>query len=79
MYGQLNELREEIINKVMSNQDLLKFLFYCNTNDVLSQPVLNKKQRESLINTQIFKYKRMPLKDQTYTKCFLSTTLAVFY
>lgn len=29
MYGQLNELREEIMNKVMTNQDLLKFLFYC--------------------------------------------------
>lgn len=72
MYGQLNELREEIINKVMTNQDLLKFLFYCDTNDVLSQPVLNRTQRQSLINTQIFKYKRMPLKDQTYTKCFLS-------
>ena len=27
MYGQLNELREEIMNKVMSNQDLLKFYF----------------------------------------------------
>ena len=72
IYGQLNELREEIMNKVMNNQDLLKFLFYCDTNDVLSQPNLNRTQRQSLINTQIFKYKRMPLKDQTYTKCFLS-------
>lgn len=72
IYGQLNELREEIMNKVMSNQDLLKFLFYCDTKDVLSQPNLNRTQRQSLIDTQIFKYKRMPLKDQTYTKCFLS-------
>ena len=79
MYGQLNELREEIINKVMSNQDLLKFLFYCNTNDVLSQPVLNKKQRESLINTQIFKYKRMPLNSQTDAKCFLSMQFTQIY
>jgi len=72
MYGQLNELREEIMNKVMSNQDLLKFLFYCDTDDVLSQPNLNRTQRQSLINTQIFKYKRMPLNSQTDAKCFLS-------
>ncbi len=72
MYGQLNELREEIMNKVMQNQDLLKFLFYCNTTDVLSQPNLTRTQRQSLIDTQIFKYKRMPLNNQTDAKCFLS-------
>lgn len=72
IYGQLNELREEIMNKVMTNQDLLKFLFYCDTNDVLSQPNLNRTQRQSLIDTQIFKYKRMPLNNETSTKCFLS-------
>lgn len=72
IYGQLNELREEIMNKVMTNQDLLKFLFYCDTKDVLSQPALNRTQRQSLINTQIFKYKRMPLNNETSTKCFLS-------
>lgn len=72
MYGQLNELREEIMNKVMQNQDLLKFIFYCNTTDVLSQPNLTRTQRESLKDTQIFKYKRMPLNIQTDAKCFLS-------
>jgi hypothetical protein len=75
MYGQLNELRESIMNKVMSNQDLLKFIFYCDTTentDILLLPNLTKEQRKSLINTQIFKYKRMPLKDETTAKCFLS-------
>lgn len=72
MYGQLNELREEIMNKVMSNQDLLKFLFYCDTKDVLSQPNLNRTQTNSLKLNQIFKYKRMPLNNETKTKCFLS-------
>lgn len=72
MYGQLNELREEIINKVMTNQDLLKLLFYCDTNDVLSQPNLTRSQKDSLKLNQIFKYKRMPLNNETVTKCFLS-------
>jgi len=75
MYGQLNELRESIMNKVMTNQDLLKFIYYCNTDDktdILSLPNLTKDQRKSLINTQIFKYKRMPLNSQTDAKCFLS-------
>ena len=75
MYGQLNELRESIINKVTTNQDLLKFIYYCNTDDktdILSLPNLTKDQRKSLINTQIFKYKRMPLNSQTDAKCFLS-------
>lgn len=72
MYGQLNELREEIINKVMTNQDLLKLLFYCDTNDVLSQPNLTRNQKDSLKLNQIFKYKRMPLNSQTNAKCFLS-------
>ena len=60
------------MNKVMSNQDLLKFLFYCDTKDVLSQPNLNRTQRDSLKLNQIFKYKRMPLNNETVTKCFLS-------
>ena len=72
MYGQLNELREEIMNKVMSNQDLLKLLFYCDVDDVLSQPNLNRSQKDSLKKNQIFKYKRMPLNNETSTKCFLS-------
>lgn len=72
IYGQLNELREEIMNKVMTNQDLLKFLFYCDTKDVLSQPNLNRIQKDSLKLNQIFKYKRMPLNNETKTKCFLS-------
>lgn len=75
MYGQLNELRESIMNKLMTNQDLLKFIYYCNTDDktdILSLPNLTKDQRKSLINTQIFKYKRMPLNSQTDAKCFLS-------
>lgn len=75
MYGQLNELRESIMNKLMTNQDLLKFIYYCNTDDktdILSLPNLTKEQRKSLINTQIFKYKRMPLNSQTDAKCFLS-------
>lgn len=75
MYGQLNELRESIMNKVMMNQDLLKFIYYCDTDDktdILSLPNLTKDQRKSLINTQIFKYKRMPLNSQTDAKCFLS-------
>ena len=75
MYGQLNELREAIMNKVTTNQDLLKFIYYCDTDDktdILSLPNLTKTQIKSLINTQIFKYKRMPIKDQVEAKCFLS-------
>ena len=56
----------------MSNQDLLKFLFYCDIDDVLSQPNLNRTQTNSLKKNQIFKYKRMPLNNETVTKCFLS-------
>ena len=92
MYGQLNELREEIMNKVMSNQDLLKLLFYCDIieinaireslgkpkfptidkADILSLPNLNRTQSNSLKINQVFKYKRMPLNGETFTKCFLS-------
>lgn len=72
VYGQLNELRETIMNMAISNQDLLKFIYYCDTTDVLSQPNLTKTQRASLMNTQIFKYKRMPIVNQNESKCFLS-------
>ena len=92
IYGQLNELRETIMNKVTQNKDLLKFVFYCdlveinkileslgqpkvNTIkevDILSLPDLTKTQIKSLYDTQIFKYKRMPIKDETEAKCFLS-------
>jgi len=82
MYGQLNELRETIMNKVTENKDLLKFIFYCNTtmtDDILLLPNLTKTQIKSLINTQIFKYKRMPLKDQVDAKCFLSMQYTQIY
>ena len=72
MYGQLNELRETIMNKVMSNQDLLKFIYYCDKSDILSQDDLTKTQIQSLKDTQIFKYDRMPMKEQDEAKCFLS-------
>jgi hypothetical protein len=75
MYGQLNELRESILTKVTENQDLLKLIYYCDvsdTEDILSLSDLSKTEIKSLYNTQIFKYKRMPINNQTKSKCFLS-------
>ena len=58
-------------NKVMTNQDLLKLLFYCDTNDVLSQPNLTRNQKDSLKLNQIFKYKRMPLNNEIHQVFFV--------
>jgi hypothetical protein len=72
MYGQLNKLRQSIMNKAMTNMDMLKFIYYCNEIDILKQPELTSEQREELLDNQIFKYRRMPLINQTEGKCYLS-------
>lgn len=72
MYGQLNKLREEIMNKAMTNMDFLKFIYYYDKLDILTQPDLTATQRKSLLDTQIFKYKRMPIVNQSEAKCFIS-------
>ena len=58
--GSLNKLHNEIMAIIMSDQDILKFLYYNKDDDVLSKPDLTKKQIASMKNINFFKHKKIP-------------------
>lgn len=75
LYGQLNTYMNEVLNVVMQDQILLKFLYYNTHDDVLSKPDLTLEQKKNMINTSVFKYKKVPvLNDRT-----MQTYLAMEY
>lgn len=77
IYGKLNELREEIIAKIFENQDLLKFIFYLDSDkDIPTLPDLTGKQKAGLVNTKIFKHQKI---DSTgsVSGCYLSFDFGV--
>ena len=57
IYGKLNELRDKIIEKIFDNQDLLKFIFYLDSDkDIPTLPDLTGRQKAELVNKRIFKH-----------------------
>lgn len=58
--GVLNNHQQEIINTLMSDQTLLKFLYYNKNEDILNKPELNKKQAKQIRDNNIFNFKRIP-------------------
>lgn len=72
-YGQLNKHKEEFIRLLMSDQILLKFLYYKdNSIDILSQPNLTVKQKEILKSKNIFEYKKLPTENSNDVETYLS-------
>lgn len=77
IYGKLNELREEIIAKIFENQDLLKFIFYLDSDkDIPTLPDLTGRQKAELVNTKIFKHQKIDLTGST-SGCYLSFDFGV--
>lgn len=61
IYGNLNLIREKMIQHIMSHDDLMKFIYYKDVDkDIAELPNLSKKQKATLIDTKIFKRRRMP-------------------
>lgn len=58
--GSLNKLYNEIMGIIMSDQKILKFLYYNKDEDVLNKPDLTKKQIASMKNINFFKHKKIP-------------------
>ena len=75
LYSDDEKIIEEITNKILQNQDLLKFIHYLDNNiDIPSQTNLTKEQRKNLINEKIFKYQKMDLTSGN-TGCYLAYDL----
>ena len=72
LYGQLNIYMNEFINTIMQDQILLKFLYYNTHEDVLNMPDLTIEQKKSMIDDTIFKYKKIPVRNDTEMKTYLS-------
>ncbi len=72
LYGQLNTYLNEFVNTIMQDQILLKFLYYKDNCDVLAKPDLNIKQKKSMINDTIFKYRKVPLLNDRVMQTYLS-------
>lgn len=61
IYGNLNVIREKIVQYVMTHDDLINFIYYKDTDtDITALPYLSKRERNKLINTKIFKRRRLP-------------------
>ncbi len=72
-FGDLNDLRIEITNRLLTNQDLLKFLYYQDSNiDILNQPILTRDQRKKVADEQIFKYFKVDTTLSNEIKCYIS-------
>lgn len=72
LYGQLNTYINEFTNTIMQDQILLKFLYYNTHDDVLSMPDLTVEQRKSMIDDVIFKYKKVPVRNDGEMKTYLA-------
>ncbi|MDK0982900.1 hypothetical protein P5F71_07595 [Clostridium perfringens] len=60
-YGKLNEFMNTIVAKILSSDEVCKFLkYYGNNIDVLSQPNLTGKEKKELLNNKIYLTKRIP-------------------
>lgn len=58
--GKLNSLYNEIMGIILSDQPLLKLLYYNNDEDVLNKPDLTMTQIASMKNVNFFKHKKIP-------------------
>ncbi len=72
LYGQLNTYMNEFVNTVMQDQILLKFLYYNTHEDVLSMPDLTVEQKKSMLDDTIFKYKKIPVRNDGEMKTYLA-------
>lgn len=62
----------EFVNTIMQDQILLKFLYYNTQEDVLSLPDLTVEQKKSMIGDTIFKYKKVPVRNDGEMKTYLA-------
>lgn len=72
LYGQLNMYLNEFVNTIMQDQVLLKFLFYNTYEDVLNLPDLTIEQKKTMIGDTIFKYKKIPVRNDVEMKTYLA-------
>ncbi len=71
-YGSLNKLRTEIINKLMTNQNLLKFLFYTTDSDITLQPNVSREVRKNIKDKQIIEHFRVNIALESEQICYIS-------
>lgn len=72
MNSGLNYKLDEIVDRIMSSQDILKMLHYTNHNgDVIGEKDLTPKQKRALMNVKIFKHMRLPVVNDE-ADCYLS-------
>lgn len=72
LYGQLNTYINEFLNTIMQDQTLLKFLYYNTHENVLSMPDLTVEQKKSMLDDTIFKYKKVPVRNDVEMKTYLA-------
>lgn len=72
LYGQLNTYMNEVVNTIMQDQVLLKFLYYNTHDDVLSMPDLTVEQKKSMLGDTVFKYKKVPVRNDLEMKTYLA-------
>lgn len=72
MSSGLNFKLDEIVDRIMNNQDILKMLYYTKHNgDVLGEKDLDKKQKRELLGSKIFKHMRLPIVNDE-ADCYMS-------
>lgn len=71
--GQSNKIKNEIVSKIMDSQDLLKLLYYTNSDvDIYELADLTSKQKRGLMSSNIYRYKRIPANEDNESKTYLS-------
>lgn len=70
--GHLNIYMNEVLNVIMQDQMLLKFLYYNSYEDVLNKPDLTVEQKKQMINKSIYKYKKIPVLNDREMKTYLA-------
>lgn len=80
-YNQMNINKNYILNAIMSNQNILKCLYYTDNNsDILSLPDLNSEQKMQIVKNNIHKFRKIPTDRDDIQKIYISMEYGeVFY
>lgn len=72
MSSGLNYKLDEIVERIMGSQDIVKMLYYTNHNgNIVGEKDLTSKQKRALMNTKIFKHMRLPVVNDE-ADCYMS-------
>lgn len=78
--GQMNDNKEKIISLIMENQDILKCIKYKeNDCNILNKPDLTVKEKIAMRQSNIFKYRKIPIDTVIEQEIYLSMEYGEIY